>query len=69
MSQGSLSENKERGGRRRRRRSRRKANGAELVAWSQGDPDVVEQALARSISHHLRWECPNQSIPLHKKDN
>lgn len=48
MSQGSLSENKEAGGRRRRRRSRRKpTNGAEPKPWSQGDPDAVEQALAR----------------------
>ena len=43
-----MSENKEAGGRRRRRRSRRKpTNDAESRPWSQGDPDAVEQALAR----------------------
>ena len=43
-----MSEKKEGGGRRRRRRSRRKpTNGADSRPWSQGDPDAVEQALAR----------------------
>ena len=43
-----MSENKEGRGRRRRRRSRRKStNGADSRSWSQGDPDAVEQALAR----------------------
>ena len=32
-------------------------------------PMLLSKPWHVSISHHLRWECLNQSIPLHKKDN